>query len=282
MTPALRAAAREDVPVLADIWRDAAFGPDATPPVEPDYLDHELATGTGVVAEEDGRAVGFGVLLTRGRVSNLAELFVRRGAQSRGIGRLLFERLLDDQAPILATVAAHDPRALALYLRHGLVPRWPHYYLEGRADRMAVGPGVEVVPAEWDDPEWLAWDRAAAGRDRAVDHGFLRARRAGVALWFRRAGRPVGYGCVQLGTDSATIGPLGSEADAAAACVAAALEWARARRARLRIALFGPHPALAPLLGAGLRIVDMDTYMATPASDVFDPARYVPMSAEFL
>jgi len=26
----------------------------------------------------------------------------------------------------------------------------------------------------------------------------------------------------------------------------------------------------------------MDTYMATPASDVFDPARYVPMSAEFL
>jgi len=43
----------------------------------------------------------------------------------------------------------------------------------------------------------------------------------------------------------------------------------------LRVALPGPHPALRPLLAAGLRIAEQDTLMAS-RPDVLDLERYVP------
>jgi hypothetical protein len=43
----------------------------------------------------------------------------------------------------------------------------------------------------------------------------------------------------------------------------------------LRLFLPGPHPTLAPLLAAGLRITYADTYCSSAARPIFDPVRYI-------
>jgi len=45
-------------------------------PGEPSIFEHELATGTVVVASDQGMIMGFGAMLDRGDVGYLAELFV--------------------------------------------------------------------------------------------------------------------------------------------------------------------------------------------------------------
>ncbi|MEX2648443.1 MAG: GNAT family N-acetyltransferase [Alphaproteobacteria bacterium] len=286
----MRPTAPEDVPTLADIWIDAAFGESGAPPglPEPIYLAHEIATGSAFVAEVDRQAVGFGAVLTRGEVSNLAELFVRRRAQSGGVGAALLEALLARAAPSRFTIASSDPRAVALYARHGMVPRWPYYYLTVEADRLRLpGADVAVAEASWDDPAWTAWDRDCAGRPRPEDHRYLREACAGVPLWFRRGTETVGYGCVQLprsdqAAEAATIGPLGArDPDVAVACTMAAVRWAARHRRVLKLALPGAHAALASLLEAGFRIVDADTFMSTSPPAFVDPLCYIPIGAEF-
>jgi GNAT superfamily N-acetyltransferase len=281
----LRPATAADVGTLADIWIDSAFGPDAPmPEIETAYLAHEVASGTVLIAEDAGRAIGFGALITRGSVSNLAELFVRRDVQSKGAGAALLGRLFAGAAPRLFTVAAHDPRALALYVRHGLVPRWPHLYLEAPVADLDVPPSrAVVVSTSWDDRDWIACDARLAGRDRSVDHVYFRGPREGMPVWFRVDGRTIGYGAFQRrAKDMVALGPVGVDDPAfAVPCVLAAAHAARALRPVVHIQIPGPHPALAPLLQAGFRIVDQDTFMANPGSDPIDPARYVPSSSEF-
>lgn len=289
MNVLLRPATNADVPELADIWIDSAYGGSPPPGLpEPVYLAHEITTGTALVAEADGRAVGFGVMLTRGEVSNLAELFVRRRAQSGGVGALLLEALLARAARIRFTIASGDPRAVALYARHHMVPRWPYYYLKADAKRLRLpATEVEIAAASWDDPDWAAWDLRHAGRPRPEDHRYLRQACAGVPLWFRRGGATVGYGCVQApggyqAARVATIGPLGAtDPDSAIVCARAAARWAAARAGTIQLALPGPHPALAPLLEAGFRIVDTDAFMSIAPPDFVDPRRYLPIGAEF-
>ena len=57
----------------------------------------------------------------------------------------------------------------------------------------------------------------------------------------------------------AMLGP----AVAGAADLVALAGAVAAAHGRVKLAIPGPHPALQPLLEAGLRIVDADTYMAT-------------------
>jgi len=281
----LRLATAADVATLIDVWVDSAFGPEApAPDIETAYLAHEIATGTVLIAEDAGRAIGFGALITHSGISNLAELFVRRSVQSKGAGTALLSNLFANAAPRLFTVAAHDPRALALYVRHGLVLRWPHLYLEAPgADLDMPSSRAVVAPTSWDDGGWIAWDARLAGRDRSVDHTYFRGPREGVPVWFQAGGRTIGYGALQRrATDVVAIGPVGVDDPACAVpCVLAAVHAARAMRPVVHIQIPGPHPALAPLLKAGFRIVDQDTFMANPGSDPIDPTRYVPSSSEF-
>lgn len=288
MTLRVRPARHADLATVADIWIDSAFGEKPPVGVAAAYLDHELATGVGAIAEDDSRPIGFGILLTRGPVSNLGELFVRRGTQSKGVGAAILGHLLRDRPSPLFTVASHDPRALALYVRHGMVPRWPYWYLRAEAGRLALaGTDVAAVETTWDDGDWAAWDLRLAGRPRASEHGYLRATCAGQPLWLRRGGATVGYGCVQLaghtsGGDIAVIGPLGAADAADATAVAlAAVAWAAARRPVVHIDVPGPHAAIPALVGAGFRVVDQDTFMSTNPPDFFDPRRYAPIGAEF-
>lgn len=284
----LRPATTDDLAVLADITVNSAFG--GTPPdgFATPYLDHELATGAGIVATEDGSPVGFGILLTRGDISNLAELFVRRGTQSQGVGAAILVRLLEDAPPRLFTVASSDPRALALYARHGIVPRWPDWDLRAEAAALNLPPAnLAVVEVAWDDEGWADWDRRCAGRPRASEHGYLRDTCSGVPLLFRKGGATVGYACVQMAGqtgagNTAVIGPLGArDAGIAPAVALAAARWAVARRPIVQIDLPGPHAACASLIRAGFRIVGQGTFMSNMPTDFMDPACYAPIGAEF-
>jgi hypothetical protein len=71
--------------------------------------------------------------------------------------------------------------------------------------------------------------------------------------------------------DSVLLGPAVAGADDLLALVRAA----SAAHGTVKLMIGGPHPGLEPLLEAGMRIVDMDTYMAT-APGVFDLERRLP------
>src|SRR5207237_1173602 len=162
-------------------------------PERPDYLDHELATGTLVVATSRGDVVGFAGVLERGEVAYLADLFVRRDLVGKGVGRALLDAAFGaGNAPVRAVCAAGDPRAAGAAV-------------------------VRVTPVT----------------------GSTHAREAFVA-------------------------PSFAASEGAARGVLVGAVWEGATRAdAVHAAVPGPHPALAPLLASGFRIVDRDTVMAS-------------------
>jgi GNAT superfamily N-acetyltransferase len=234
-------------------------------PEQPDYLDHELATGTLVVSEDDGGITGFGAALERGGVHHLGDLFLRPGLEGRGAGAAMLAKLLPDCGR-RTTFSSSDRRALALYARRGLVPVAPLLHLRGAS-----------APPEWDDGSLEPTDAAhAAGLDaelrgyaRCVDHEFL----AGLSSVEPLAGeRAFAYLRTVAGTTY--VGPCG-DLDATASTALAAVARAARRSPGVGLAMPGPHPGLRPLLDAGFRIVDVDTIMTSPP-DLLDWRRIVP------
>jgi GNAT superfamily N-acetyltransferase len=230
------------------------------------YLDHLTRHARTLVAEEDGVVAGFAGSATVGRddVRMLTDLFVDPSRHGRGAGRALLARALDGAAERL-TFSSADERALALYVRAGMRPWWPLLYLEIEAERLgAQAVGVEVVPA--DVAETARWSRDWTGVDRSVDFehygslpgagGFLVRDGGGVAAvgWARRErGRHDGRWL-----NHASLAPDADPVRAALGALRAA-----AAGGRLGAAVPGPHPVAVPLLEAGARIFDRDTFCAT-------------------
>ena len=261
--------------------RGAASPPPPGPP--PAILRHVLESGDLIVAEIEGAVVGFAGAVPRGAVSYLTDLFVRPECQSSAVGRSLLRHVLPDEGRPRWTLASSDPRALALYARAGLQPRWPNVELRLEPGQLRALPrsGVEAVEATPGDPELVAWDAEIGGRPRPQEHAFWTRRQGAQPLWFRRRGEVVGYGYVRPRIDTVwtpekvVIGPVGSRStDDAAACVLAAAAWAHRLGSVLEVALPGPHPALAPLLEAGFRIHYVETFCASESASAVDPARY--------
>jgi hypothetical protein len=76
--------------------------------------------------------------------------------------------------------------------------------------------------------------------------------------------------------EALTLGPIGSlERADAVGCVLAAAEWARSRAGIVGISLTGPHAAVVPLLAAGFRVVEVETFCSSSDEPVFDVQRYV-------
>jgi GNAT superfamily N-acetyltransferase len=284
---AIRPATEHDLPVIYDIYyRNEVRGESDPPPrgAIPAWLPHTLATGTLLIAERGGVAVGYAGLTRRDDVSFLTDLFVHPEMQAGGIGGALLRAILPVDGSIRCTFASSDPRALALYIRAGMRPQWPQFWLRAvpPAPRDRLHSTVEVVEARPDDFDLVVWEREVGGRQRREDIVFwVRVQRA-VPLWFRRGSDTIGYGYVRLaaGTlrhpEAGAIGPLGvRDARDAADCALAAAIWARGRAAPLHIAVPGPHPALASLLEAGFAITDMDTFVSSAAMPHFDPRRYI-------
>lgn len=292
MTPDIRPATPADLEQVYEIWledeiAEAGSSSEAQPPREPlAVLGHELETGRMLVAEVKGRVVGFTALITRPPVHFLAEMFVRADMQSKGVGRKLLEQVLPQDGSTVCTLSSDDERALALYVRSGMQPQWPFFYLRANAaDLTALSvPDIQVVEAEAGDQNLLNWDRGISGRKRPQEHDFWRKAAAAVPFWFKREDRTAGYGYVQMRSEeavrypeAATIGPIGGRTiEDARASVLAAVGWARERASVLRIGVPGPHSALAPLLEAGFRIADVDIFVCRGSGMFVDARRYVP------
>ena len=292
MTPEIRPATVADLEQVYDIWLGdelaSAGGSERSPaPRDPPALHrHELDTGRMLVAELDGRIVGFTALTTRPPVHFLAELYIRPQHQSKGVGRKLLEQVLPEEGSTVCTLSSDDERALALYVRSGMQPHWPFFYLRINAADLkgCRATDIEVVEAQPEDANLINWDRGISGRDRPQDHDYWVNGAAAVPLWFRREGRMAGYGYMQMQSEESlsypgaiTIGPIGARTiEDARMCALAAVAWASERASVLRIGVPGPHPALAPLLEAGFRITDTDIFVCRGSGMFVDPRRYIP------
>lgn len=283
----LRRAESRDLAALDAIYREAQLEPgEIAGGDEPlSIFAHELREAETWVAEEEGEVVGFGARVERGRSAFLAELFVRASRRSAGVGRALLERCFDARGCERSTLASSDPRALALYVRLGLEPRWPLFYLLGDSTALRLaGPAAEV--REHRDPagEIERLDLAISGRRRPKDLEHWRDDGRARFLEIRRGGAALGYAVVRERSDDwlghrsdVTIGPAGSLDPAALTDVlVAALPAREPRPATIRIAVPGPSPALRPLLEAGFRIAELDTFLATRAPLPFAPDSYLP------
>ncbi len=288
----IRPATAADLDQVYDIWYQAEVEDYPDPPPRgdvPAIFYHELDTGTVLVAEGGGRVLGYTALTVRGDVAYLSELYVRQDRQSSGVGQGLLARILPRDGRTCCTLSSDDPRALALYIRAGLRPRWPHYLLQARSERLGDLPatGVDVVEAQPSDPDLVRWDAEIGGRHRPQDHACWLAHAGAVPLWFRRRGEVIGYGYAQRRSHEAlwqpealSLGPLGGRtAGDALACICAAVGWAAQRAPILRLGVPAAHPGLPVLLEAGFHITYVETFVSTAEDAFADPRRYLPSSS---
>ncbi len=250
----------------------------------PPYLRHVLQTGTLYVAEQDSKILAFAGAITRGNISFLTDLFVLPSQQSGQLGKTLLRFVMPQDDLVQCTMSSSDPRALALYIRDGMRPQWPHFALRLEKSRykMPLALDVEIIEADPGDPALERWDAQISGRLRPVDHQFWIREEQAVPVWFQRQGHMIGYGYVRLGAgvlndpQACTLGPIGtSTSEDAAACVLATVNFALQRAEVLHIEVPGPHPCLAILLKSGFHISYFDTFVSTAVTPFFDARCYI-------
>lgn len=237
-------------------------------PTRPDHLDHELEHGRLVVGEDEGRIVGFGAALERGRVTYLADLFVLPDRLGRGVGGAIMGALFPDLGERF-TFASSDPRTRPLYTRYGMRPLSRLLYLGApvAAARSVAEP--DLGPAEATAGEVVELDRRASGRERARDLEFL-----GSLGTFLVSGDAYGY--VRVVGREALLNPTGAaDAEGLSSITRALVRHAAERASVVRVAAMESHPALPALLAAGFVVEEFDTYMAS-RPDLVDGTRYGP------
>ncbi|GHO98238.1 hypothetical protein KSF_082860 [Reticulibacter mediterranei] len=259
--------------------------PPPLPAITPPALKHIIETGTASVAEQDGKVIGYAAAISRGSIAFLTDLFVHPAMQSSHVGMALLQHTFSLDTPLIhCTFSSTDHRALALYIRAGMQPQWPHFNLrltEPVRDGRWQSP-IKIREAGTDLVEFERWDARLSGRSRPQEHAFWRQQQRAVPLWFYDRDEIVGYGYVRLGAgtlrfpNACTIGPLGvNKPELAADCVLAAVDWALHHAEVIRIDVPGPHLCLAPLLERGFRIVYVETFVSQAASPFFDARRYI-------
>jgi hypothetical protein len=197
---------------------------------------HVIETGTSVVAEDEGRLLGFGAAWQRDDDWFLASLFVDPSAQARGVGSALLDAVWGAASRRRTITDAIQPVSNALYGRHGLIPATPVLTFAGRP--RSDGRGLRPEAADV-----AAIDCAAYGFDRALDH----------AYWERLAKRTTWPGAYSYAFPGGAIGPVAG-LDPTAAARALTAELARAE-GEVRLRIPGSSRALVEVaLVAGLRL----------------------------
>lgn len=274
----IRPATVEDIPeirrILAAHENDGPVAPGGVDIIGP-YVRHFVERHRTLVAELDGGIVAFGSVLDTGRARMLGDLFVEPGRLGQGLGRPLLSALFED-APVRATFASSDPRALPLYVRAGMTPLWVCLYLEGDAEQLPpVDPSLDVRDAT---PDELAGLEAAwTGDARPDDHAYWGGQPQADPFLVEDANGPLalGYGRAKQATTTRALNRLlvRPAADPVPPIIAGLTRAARGGRAQA--CLLGPNPALPLLLEAGFHVVDHDQFLCSDPSLV-DPARLLP------
>jgi ribosomal protein S18 acetylase RimI-like enzyme len=239
------------------------------------YLDHLLGRGEMLVAELDGGLAGFVAVVDIGRAVHVADLFIDPDRHGQGIGGRLLRAALGDRWPRM-TFSSDDPRAMPVYIKAGMTPRWPNLYIdtEGRPPP-ATPSGLAVRSIE--PAEAAAFEQRFGGQDRLVDYRHWAGQPGGESFVVEDGGRAVAVGNARdrwrkagRWIDRLILAP---DADDLVGPVVASLEH-EARGQPISIAVAGPHPVVPVLVGAGHRIYDKDTFMASE-DGLLDPLRQI-------
>ena len=274
--PPIRDATADDVAEVRSIL--AEHGNDGAHPVHDivgPYVRHLIASGRMLVVDDGDRLAAFASTIATGRGRHLTDFFVRKDRLGGGLGRPLLEAVFGDDWP-RTTFASDDPRAMPLYIRAGMTPLWPCLYLLGSAAILPdgdAGLAVESADASWIDALEQEWN----GRSRPADHAFWGRQADADAFVVLEEGEIVaaGYGRArQLGSERAVDRLLIRPDHDPVGPIVAALRRV-ARGGTVLACLPGPNPVIRPLLEAGFRIQDHDTYMASEP-DLVDPTRVLP------
>jgi GNAT superfamily N-acetyltransferase len=305
----LRPAAAEELATCAAIWRDALNDylgrlgqpdiPDDLAPILRLYAHlHATDPETFVVAERDGAIDAFVVALRREELWFLSMLFVRPGAQARGLGRALLGAVSPGDGWRGARATATDsaqPISNGLYGSLGMVPRVPLLRLVGLPDRPdaleplpegvdairfdEVDGGADGLPRSALESELTHLDREIAGFDRAVDRPLLALEGRHGFLYRDADGHACGYGYV---AESGRLGPVAVRDETMLGPVVGHL--VRAIRPRGAFGMWVPGAAsgaVVPLLRSGFRIDGFPVLLCWDRQFA-DFGRYLPMSPGLL
>lgn len=214
------------------------------------------------VAEKNGQVIGYARAILRDGVRELADFFILPSHQSAGVGRELLARAFPTEGAthrvIMATI---DSRAMALYLKAGVYPRFPSYYFSRVPERVSVPTDLAFVPISTLPKAVDALgmiDLILLGHRRDVDHDWLRQDRQG--YFYYRGGQPVGYGYV--GQSSGPFALLDSQ-DFPAVLAHAESEVAASRREfGVEVPLIN-RDAVDYLLSRGFQMSEFFTFFAS-------------------
>ncbi|MFL5681070.1 MAG: GNAT family N-acetyltransferase [Chloroflexota bacterium] len=294
-----RKATTADLPACTAIWRDALndyMGRLNLPEIPPENASigrlhaHLLATDPDgfVVAERDGRPIGFTSSVRRGDLWFLSMLFVRPGEQGAGLGRALLAELLPADGAALATATdSAQPISNALYATYGIVPRVPLLNFVGRPMPGARVPSLPAgVTATRLDPstaataaELDAVDADVVGFVRPADHGFL-VGEGRVAFAYRsRAGETLGYGYT---SEAGRVGPVAVRDESLLPAVLGHILTAVVPRGASALWVAGSAGrAVVALLELGLRLDGFPVLLCWDRP-IVDFERYLPISPGLL
>jgi GNAT superfamily N-acetyltransferase len=244
----VRPVADEDLPAIAKI----AAANDEHAGTDPRYVSHLRNNGRFLVAEADGGLTGYCGIRRTAEATMLTDLFVDPDRQSGGAGRRLLEVALDGAGERF-TFASRDPRAMSLYVRQGMVPRWPLLYLAGPP------PGAGALRAERvPNEEAGEAERELTGRDRTADYAYWGTTPGATGLVVRDGNAIVAVGAA---APDALFHLVTADGHDPATTLASAL--AAFDAGRVSLCLPGPHPALPSLLEARWRIEDLDQHLSS-------------------
>lgn len=219
-----------------------------------------------VVAEADGRMVGFGVAVQREHVWYLAALHVRPAFQAKGVGGEIIRRELAAARPgSLLTVGAdaRNPVSNALYGRFGMFPAMTLLELSGPTRPAATDGPLWLEPGAPDADDLAGLDRAVLDAARPEDHAFWAATPAVHGYAVVAGERVAGY--VYLQADGA-LGPIAvaRPRDLPGAVDLAIGEAARLGASMARVRIPGvARSTIADLLDRGWRYGDAPTLVLT-------------------
>jgi [ribosomal protein S18]-alanine N-acetyltransferase len=249
------------------------------------HFRHLLATDarSSIVADDHGRLVAFGILMTRDADAFLSFLFVLPRWQGRGVGRALISECLRGvgETVRLSTCAEADQLvSTGLYASLGLAPREPIYLLRGDIDGAALPTlrdGVRARPVVAE--EVAPVDDELVGYRRPQDHGFWASGGRRGWMFETAAGRLIGYGYAH---PSGRIGPVAAVEPGDLPAVLGHLVRATPVLEGRQIVVGGAAiAALGPLLAGGMRMDGTPAiYCAQRPGPRFD--RYIPMSFALL
>jgi len=234
------------------------------------------------VAVQGGRVVAFASTILRGNTHFLSMFWALPSLQSKGVGRRLltraFEKPRAPKSAVRCVYASLDSRALALYLKFGMLPRGMFFMLQGPPKRSPRPErAVELVPigkVGETSREMLAiaarFDRTfrAARRDRDI---LFVMSLPGARFFLVRARRStLGYAVI---TEKGRVGPAG----VADPRYSAGLAWAIKEKAREmgaeNIVMVVPGAnagALGVFFEAGLKIGFLGAWMSSEPIGEFE------------